>query len=979
MNIKISLNKDFEKTFTALTAKYGEDFEILNGLHESQLDFSEFIDGFVDKNVADASIDGNANAHHKDICSLCGEKGKSEDKLFAFNKIFYELKKKYGLRTAKEWLETEYTGGFYLHDAPSSTYKPYCYAYDLSRLAREGLFFLEDYNNKGPKHLTTFLDDTIEFVSFFSNRSSGACGLPNVLLWTFYFWKKDCEQGYYLLNEDYYLRQCFQKFIFRLNQPFLRVNQSAFVNVSIFDRHYLEALFGGVEFPDGTFAIDYIEELIEHQKIFMEVVSETRSHNMFTFPVLTYSLLYKDGKFQDEDFARWCSDHNMTWNDSNFFMSDNVGVLSNCPLSGDTKILYWSDYYKEFKVSPIKEIYHNCERDGRRSFKVLSNGKEINCKINKFNIAPEYEIKLVNGTSIKTTSNHLNKVLGKDYVETKDLTTDDYLPISLSEYNAEGSENILTYEEGKIIGMFLGDGSYRNESEITFSLNVNTDADDIEFLKNYCVNRFGAKITETALISSISNNNSCVNINVNSNYLRGLINQFVIGDSAANKQLSYKALTCSKAFRQGIIDGLYTTDGGNSNRIYTSSENLKDSLITLFASLGIATTVSIDERENRLGSLPNYILRWYTPDGRTKRKDVYVIEDGYFWVKIKSIDRLPAIYNTSYCLEVLDKDVEPIFMLANGIITHNCRLLSDTSKLDGFINSIGGTALSIGSVKVNTINLMRIAYESNLNEEKYLDLLRDRAVLCCKTLDIVRHIIRRNIEKGLLPNYCDGGIEMSKQYCTLGILGLFEVVEAFGYIAKDEFGNSYYTEEGIELADKIFKVLNEVKDNFTDKFSYNIESVPAERAAVILCQKDNLLYERDEKFIYSNQWIPLSEQCTIQEKLRLSSILDVKCSGGAIAHINLEQNFPNEDVAWDMLNMIAQSGVIYFAFNTKINECKNHHGFVGTDICPVCGEGVYDTYQRIVGFLEPVRTYSKDRKREFSTRKWYEYAQLKGE
>ena len=320
------------------------------------------------------------------------------------------------------------------------------------------------------------------------------------------------------------------------------------------------------------------------------------------------------------------------------------------------------------------------------------------------------------------------------------------------------------------------------------------------------------------------------------------------------------------------------------------------------------------------------------------------------------------------------------FMSDNvGVLSNCCRLLSDTSKLDGFINSIGGTALSIGSVKVNTINLMRIAYESNLNEEKYLDLLRDRAVLCCKTIDIVRHIIKRNIEKGLLPNYCDGGIEMSKQYCTLGILGLFEVVEAFGYIARDEFGNSYYTEEGIELADKIFKVLNEVKDNFTDKFSYNIESVPAERAAVILCQKDNLLYERDEKFIYSNQWIPLSEQCTIQEKLRLSSILDVKCSGGAIAHINLEQNFPNEDVAWDMLNMIAQSGVIYFAFNTKINECKNHHGFVGTDICPVCGEGVYDTYQRIVGFLEPVRTYSKDRKREFSTRKWYEYAQLKGE
>ena len=37
------------------------------------------------------------------------------------------MKKKYGLRTAKEWLETEYNGGFYLHDAPSSTFMPYCY------------------------------------------------------------------------------------------------------------------------------------------------------------------------------------------------------------------------------------------------------------------------------------------------------------------------------------------------------------------------------------------------------------------------------------------------------------------------------------------------------------------------------------------------------------------------------------------------------------------------------------------------------------------------------------------------------------------------------------------------------------------------------------------------------------------------------------------------------------------------------------
>lgn len=949
MDINIKTGKNFTTAFNKVVDKYGEEFEILNGFHNSQMNFSDFIEGFIDKNMADVTIDANANASHKDIASLLAEKGKSHDKLFAFNKIFYEMNKKYGLADAREWLEDEYSGAYYLHDAPSATYKPYCfrgdtkiltdsgikelktlvdqdikvlnknhgweeatvkhfgrdtlykltlerygvvkdvyttanhvwfvknkkgkteiptielkegmkipyntshvwgsvnpspfgvahgfftgdgyksdtrpranfcedkiallpyftpsnvtgdeneytiygipkhfnnlpdltespaylygwlsgyfaadgcvdtkgrctlsstnrnyleyardvlcvlgmpvneirsqtrisnltneesiiyiltlsseclkpdffilpthkerysqyynnpdkknrswkvvsventgvvddvycavahdthsftldnnvlthncYAYDLTRLAKEGLFFLNNYNSEPPKHLTTFLDDVIEFVSYMCNRSSGAVGLPNILVWSFYFWKKDCETGFYIKDKDYYLRQCFQKLIYRLNQPFLRVDQSSFTNVSIFDRNYIEELFGGVEFPDGTMAIDYVEDIIKIEKIFMQVVSEIREANIFTFPVLTYSLLYKNGKFVDESFARWCSDHNVKWNDSNFFISDNVGVLSNC-----------------------------------------------------------------------------------------------------------------------------------------------------------------------------------------------------------------------------------------------------------------------------------------------------------------------------------------------------CRLLSDTSKLDAFINSIGGTALSIGSVKVNTINLMRIFYEVGKDEEAYLKKLKHRVELCCKTLDCVRHIIQRNIEKGLLPNYQDGAMELAKQYCTVGILGLYEVVKAMGYTETDNFGFISYTDNGIEFAKKVFDVINDVKDNFTTEYSINVESVPAERCAVILCQKDNALYHpKTDTFIYSNQWIPLTAKCTISEKLRLSSVLDKLCGGGAIAHINLENNFPNTDVAWDMLNHIAASGVIYFAFNTKINACKHHHGFVGTDICPVCGEPVYDTYQRIVGFIVGSKSYSKDRFKEFSARQWYSYAELKGD
>ena len=99
-------------------------------------------------------------------------------------------------------------------------------------------------------------------------------------------------------------------------------------------------------FPDGSYAIDYVDTFIEHEKIFMQVVSDVRKENMFTFPVITYSLLKRKGVtqaeiqemlrtrqfnlFADNEFARWCSDHNCLWNDSNFFMSDDVTTLSNC-------------------------------------------------------------------------------------------------------------------------------------------------------------------------------------------------------------------------------------------------------------------------------------------------------------------------------------------------------------------------------------------------------------------------------------------------------------------------------------------------------------------------------------------------------------------------------------------------------------------------------------------------------------------------
>lgn len=90
------------------------------------------------------------------------------------------------------------------------------------------------------------------------------------------------------------------------------------------------SLFGPKTYPDGQPIINFVEEIIEYQKSFMEVVSKVRSENMMTFPVLSFCLLKKDGKFVDEEFAMWACRHNMKWADSNFFVSDDITSLSNC-------------------------------------------------------------------------------------------------------------------------------------------------------------------------------------------------------------------------------------------------------------------------------------------------------------------------------------------------------------------------------------------------------------------------------------------------------------------------------------------------------------------------------------------------------------------------------------------------------------------------------------------------------------------------
>lgn len=274
---------------------------------------------------------------------------------------------------------------------------------------------------------------------------------------------------------------------------------------------------------------------------------------------------------------------------------------------------------------------------------------------------------------------------------------------------------------------------------------------------------------------------------------------------------------------------------------------------------------------------------------------------------------------------------------------------------------------------MSTVNLARLALEHK-TEQDYLCALRDAVELDCKVLDVVRHIMQRNVDKGLLPNFAKGLVDFEHLYNTVGVIGVYETMKAFGYTTQDEFGNTFYTPEADSFGKKIFEVIHRTKDQFAlDKnYKINLEQIPGEACADKMMQADKMLYPDtviDDLPLYGNQFIPLGIKTTLVERVRIASLFDSYCNGGSIAHINLEAPLNNFDQAWKLVKYIADTGLTYFAFNVRVQACAKNHGFFGKK-CPICGGDVATEYTRIVGFYVPVATWSANRKKEYGMREW---------
>jgi hypothetical protein len=197
-----------------------------------------------------------------------------------------------------------------------------------------------------------------------ADKMRGAVAVSEALLYFTYFCKKEWGPDFYKHANDVVettydgtqrtilkeIQQYWQQIIYTINQPAAaRGFQSAFVNFSYFDKPFFEGMFGDFYFPDGT-KPDW-ESLKWIQMEFMKWFNEERLRTILTFPVETVTLLYKDGKFLDEEMYNFVCEEYARGHSFFTYISDSVDSLSSCCFKGDEKITFYDKNGFEFNTS----------------------------------------------------------------------------------------------------------------------------------------------------------------------------------------------------------------------------------------------------------------------------------------------------------------------------------------------------------------------------------------------------------------------------------------------------------------------------------------------------------------------------------------------------------------------------------------------------------------------------------------------------
>ena len=982
-------------------------------LIRSRLNYMEQYSTSSSNASSSSETDANANVSMKNVANLEGEVYKATNRIIQRQRMKDKLYELYP-EVAKKYEEDLNNHIIYTHDEASTpVLKPYCMAVTLYPLMMDGVGKIDGITPSAPNDISSFSGQVTNLAFLLSSQCKGAVAFGDYFVTLNYYVVKEFGDNWYekldyISTSEHHviprtvkdsIEKGMKQFIWGVNQPAgNRSYNSPFTNVSWYDKYYFESLFGNFHYPDRS--KPKWEQVDTLQRMFMELMRRIRLIKPITFPVTTMALVHNNKEYLDKDYKELCAEEWAKGGSFFCYTSDNPSSLASCCFSKNTKVL-WKNSFNGVQCTTLEELHNIKWEPNKKNLKIFHNGSWVRGKSIKLPNREMFKITTCNNKEFIMSDNHINVTYDGEK-SAKELTTEDYLMFNTSIlYPITENNEHLTYEQGLLIGLFIGDGTFGNYvcqdvSVHNFQLSLNEDKwnkvkDALNTLGEF-------------KLGTICNN--VYPIHCYSKELTTFISKWTTNEpnktTALNKSLNLNCLTQSVEFRRGILDGWYITDGGNSNRCYTVSKQLVENMEILCTSLGLQTIIDISDRTDEAviirdqeytRNYPLYCLRWYVEANHRVNKTAIKTwkkkNNSIYW-KIKSIE--PIDYKDDiYCIQCNNKD-EPYFTLPCGLITHNCRVLNEMSN-NTFSSTTGMTGVMTGSCNVITLNINRIVQDWAKEETTWWSEERDKNLLHCKDnipllkkylVNILERVYKYHIayktmlydleERGMLAPSNGDYIYIKKLYSTIGIIGYTEAAKFLGL----EISNNKDYKEFLQLILGTIKEQNKLH-SIKDKkrpFLFNSEAVPGEGLGIKLYnwdKEDGYEVPKNQNLYNCYFYNPWSTNTSVLDKIKLhGKDIAYYTDGGQACHINLDTHLSKEQYI-KLLDVAKNEGCNYFTFNIPISECKDCNHIVNAPIkeCPKCGSHNIKYYTRIIGYLTAVDNWSIERQEEFKHRKYY--------
>lgn len=366
----------------------------------------------------------------------------------------------------------------------------------------------------------------------------------------------------------------------------------------------------------------------------------------------------------------------------------------------------------------------------------------------------------------------------------------------------------------------------------------------------------------------------------------------------------------------------------------------------------------------------------YISENNKNTFELYGREDSLNIEYSKIVDIEKVQYNNDlYCFEV-DND-DHLFVLSNGIITHNCRLRLDLRELRRKSGGYFGSGESTGSIGVVTINLPRLAYTSKTEEEFFvkLDKLMD---IAARSLNIKRSVVSQLLEQGLYPYTKRYLGSFNNHFSTIGIVGMNECCLNANWIEHD-----ISTKIGYEFSKRVLDHIRERLSDYQEQYGdlFNLEATPAESTSFRFAMHDKKDFpdiitagdKTDGAPYYTNSsHLPVGYTDDIFEALDHQDDLQTKYTSGTVFHAFLGEKLPSWQAAMNLTRKIVENYKLpYVTFSPTYSICQEHGYLVGEQWkCPHCGKDT-EVYSRVTGYYRAVQNFNDGKAHEFKDRKEY--------